>query len=93
MTSAETVTTRPTGYTHPEVLVETDWVAAHLDDPTVRIVEADEDPLLYEAWATSPARSSWTGISMCRIPSAATSWTRRVRGADEPLRHRQRRRR
>ncbi len=37
------------GYAHPEVLVETEWVAQHLDDPTVRIVEADEDPLLYEA--------------------------------------------
>jgi thiosulfate/3-mercaptopyruvate sulfurtransferase len=36
------------GYAHPEVLVDTDWVAQHLDDPQVRIVEADEDPLLYE---------------------------------------------
>jgi thiosulfate/3-mercaptopyruvate sulfurtransferase len=35
-------------YAHPEVLVTTEWVAAHLNDPTVRIVEADEDPLLYE---------------------------------------------
>src|SRR4029079_6279010 len=35
------------GYVHPEVLVSTDWVAAHLDDPKVRIVESDEDPLLY----------------------------------------------
>ena len=31
------------GYAHPEVLVSTDWVAAHLDDPKVRIVESDED--------------------------------------------------
>jgi thiosulfate/3-mercaptopyruvate sulfurtransferase len=38
-----------TDYTHPEVLVETDWVAAHLNDPTVRVVESDEDALLYEA--------------------------------------------
>ena len=35
------------GYAHPEVLVSTDWVAAHLDDPSVRLVESDEDPLLY----------------------------------------------
>lgn len=35
-------------YAHPEFLVETDWVAQHLDDPTVRIVESDEDYLLYE---------------------------------------------
>src|SRR4051794_26926857 len=35
------------GYAHPEVLVSTDWVAAHLDDANVRIVESNEDPLLY----------------------------------------------
>ena len=35
------------GYAHPEVLVSTDWVAAHLDDPTVRIIESNEDQLLY----------------------------------------------
>lgn len=36
------------GYAHPEYLVETDWVAAHLNDPQLRIVESDEDVLLYE---------------------------------------------
>src|SRR5438105_4887385 len=36
------------GYAHPEVLVSTDWVAVHLNDTKVRIVEADEDVLLYE---------------------------------------------
>lgn len=35
------------GYAHPEVLVSTDWVADHLNDPNVRIVESNEDPLLY----------------------------------------------
>ncbi len=35
------------GYVHPEVLVSTDWVAAHRQDPQVRIVESNEDPLLY----------------------------------------------
>ena len=35
------------GYVHPEMLVSTEWVAAHLDDPNVRIVESNEDPLLY----------------------------------------------
>jgi len=34
-------------YTHPEYLVDTDWVAAHLEDANVRIIESDEDPLLY----------------------------------------------
>ena len=34
-------------YAHPEYLVDTEWVAKHLDDPNVRIIESDEDPLLY----------------------------------------------
>ncbi|MFQ3566070.1 MAG: sulfurtransferase [Aggregatilineales bacterium] len=37
------------GYAHPEVLVSTDWVAAHLDDPNVRLIESNEDPLLYSS--------------------------------------------
>lgn len=36
------------GYAHPDYLVDTDWVAQHLDDPNVRLVESDEDYLLYE---------------------------------------------
>jgi len=35
-------------YAHPEVLVDTAWVAAHLNDPNVRIVESNEDILLYD---------------------------------------------
>jgi len=35
-------------YARPDVLVETSWVAEHLNDPSVRIVESDEDVLLYE---------------------------------------------
>ena len=35
------------GYARPEVLVSTDWVADHASDPDVRIVESNEDPLLY----------------------------------------------
>ncbi|TCJ16447.1 sulfurtransferase [Rubrobacter taiwanensis] len=37
------------GYAHPEALVTTEWVAEHLDDTeNVRIIESDEDVLLYE---------------------------------------------
>lgn len=35
-------------YAHPETLVDTSWVADHLNDPEVRLIEADEDVLLYE---------------------------------------------
>ncbi|MBX5479669.1 MAG: sulfurtransferase, partial [Pyrinomonas methylaliphatogenes] len=31
-------------YAVPEVLVSTDWVAQHLQDPSVRIVEVDYEP-------------------------------------------------
>jgi len=36
-------------YAHPEVLVSTEWLADHLDDQNLRIVESDEDVLLYES--------------------------------------------
>ncbi len=35
-------------YAHPEVLVSADWVQEHQKDPKVRIVESDEDVLLYD---------------------------------------------
>lgn len=35
------------GYAHPDALVSTEWLAEHLDDPSVRILESDEDVLLY----------------------------------------------
>src|SRR5215216_1966551 len=35
------------GYVHPEVLVSTDWVEQHHNDPNVRIIESNEDTLLY----------------------------------------------
>ncbi len=36
------------GYAKPEVLVSTAWLANHLDDPKIRVIESDEDVLLYE---------------------------------------------
>jgi thiosulfate/3-mercaptopyruvate sulfurtransferase len=35
-------------YSHPEVLVSTDWVAQHLNDPKVRLVEVDVDTSQYD---------------------------------------------
>ena len=51
MSGTETATSganSTSGYVHPEVLVETSWVAEHLNDSSVRLIEADEDVLLYE---------------------------------------------
>jgi thiosulfate/3-mercaptopyruvate sulfurtransferase len=35
-------------YAHPEVLTDTEWVAAHRGDPNVRLVEVDVDTSAYE---------------------------------------------
>jgi thiosulfate/3-mercaptopyruvate sulfurtransferase len=36
------------GYAHPEALVETDWLAEHATDPSVRVFEVDVDTTAYE---------------------------------------------
>jgi thiosulfate/3-mercaptopyruvate sulfurtransferase len=35
-------------YAHPEVLVTTDWVASHLNDPQLRLIEVDVDTSAYD---------------------------------------------
>jgi thiosulfate/3-mercaptopyruvate sulfurtransferase len=35
-------------YAHPDVLVSTQWVQDHRDDPSIRIIESNEDVLLYD---------------------------------------------
>lgn len=35
-------------YAHPDALVSTEWVEAHKNDPNVRIIESNEDVLLYD---------------------------------------------
>jgi len=48
-------------YAHPEVLVSTAWLAEHLNDPNVRIVESNEDPLLYDTGhIPSAVKIDWT---------------------------------
>jgi thiosulfate/3-mercaptopyruvate sulfurtransferase len=37
-----------TEYAHPEVLVTTDWVASHLNDPNLRLIEVDVDTSAYD---------------------------------------------
>ena len=40
---------KATEYAHPEVLVDTQWVADHASDPKVKIVEVDVDTAAYDA--------------------------------------------
>ena len=39
---------KETDYAHPEVLVDTTWVADHLNDPKVKIIEVDVDTNAYD---------------------------------------------
>lgn len=55
-----------------DVLVDTDWVAEHLGDDSIRIVEVDENPALY-AEGHIPGRSASTGRPTCRTRLSATS--------------------
>jgi thiosulfate/3-mercaptopyruvate sulfurtransferase len=43
-----TISTGNGEYAHPEALVNTDWIAQHLNDPNVRIIESNEDVALYD---------------------------------------------
>src|SRR5437762_5024877 len=48
-------------YAKPEVLVDTDWLEEHLDDPGVRIIEVDEDTTAYDKGHIRGAvRWNWT---------------------------------
>jgi thiosulfate/3-mercaptopyruvate sulfurtransferase len=46
MNTASPIASR--GYAHPDVLVDCAWVAEHLTDPKVRLLESNEDLLLYD---------------------------------------------
>jgi thiosulfate/3-mercaptopyruvate sulfurtransferase len=49
------------GYAHPEALVTTDWVEQHLNDPAVRVIESNEDTLLYASGhVPNAAHVDWT---------------------------------
>ncbi len=61
-TAASVIPISERGYAHPEVLVSTSWVADHLNDPKVRLVESDEDVLLYETGHIPGAvKLDWVG--------------------------------
>jgi thiosulfate/3-mercaptopyruvate sulfurtransferase len=50
-----------------EVLVSTDWVEEHADDPNVRIVEVDEDSSAYEK-GHIPGATAWNWSSDLHAP-------------------------
>ena len=60
------------GYAHPEVLVETGWVADHNDDPNIRIVEVDVDTTAYEKGHV-PGAIGWNWTTHLATRCAATS--------------------
>jgi thiosulfate/3-mercaptopyruvate sulfurtransferase len=45
-------------YSHPEMLVSTDWVAQHVKDPDVRVVEVDVDTKAYDE-GHPPGATAW----------------------------------
>lgn len=57
-------------YVNPDVLVSTEWVAAHLNDANIRLVESNEDVLLYST-GHIPAPSTLTGTRISMIRSSA----------------------
>ena len=49
-------------YAHPEALVSTEWVVQHLNDPTIRLAESNEDILLYDTGHIPGAvKIDWVG--------------------------------
>jgi len=49
------------GYAKPELLVSTEWVAEHLSDANIIIIESNEDPLLYPSGHVPGAQEvDWT---------------------------------
>ncbi len=54
-------------YAHPEVLVSTDWVAEHLNDPNIRVVEVDVDTTAYET-GHIPGAVGWNWTTQLNDP-------------------------
>ena len=77
-------------YAHPEVLVSTDWVAQHLNDPKVRIVESDEDVLLYDIGHVPGAVKIDWHTDLQRSDRARLPRRRSVLGTAAGQRHRRR---
>ena len=77
-------------YAHPETLVSTDWVAEHLTDPKVRIVEVDVDTKSYDEGACPERHRLGVEYAAKRHGPPRHSVQAAVRGVDVRFGHRQR---
>lgn len=57
-----------TGYAHPEVLIDTQWLADHLNDPNLRVVEVDMNPETYKD-AHIPGAVFWNIFTDLLLPN------------------------
>ena len=64
-------------YAHPEVLVSTEWVAQHLNDPNVRILEVDYEP--QDAYELGHIPNSALVIKVSGAASTTIRWVATVR--------------
>jgi thiosulfate/3-mercaptopyruvate sulfurtransferase len=77
------------GYAHPEKLVSTEWLAEHLHDASLRILESDEDVLLYDLGHIPRAQKiDWhadlnDAVERDYVTSARFRELLRARGIDE----------
>ena len=54
-------------YANPDALVETEWLAQRLDDPSIRVIEVDEDVTAYEK-GHIPGAVQWNWFSDLHDP-------------------------
>ena len=52
---------------HPETLVDADWVAQHIDDANIRLIDVDEDTSAYEKGHIRNA-VGWNGFTDLHDP-------------------------
>lgn len=77
------------GYAHPQRLVSTNWLAAHKHDPSLRLLECNEDVLLYGIEHIAGAQKlDWhidlnDAVERDYIDQAAFQQLLRSRGIDE----------
>ncbi len=77
------------GYAHPDVLVSTEWLAEHQSDPELRVLESDEDVLLYDMGHIPGAQKiDWhadlnDGVVRDYVDRAAFQKLLQARGIDE----------